>query len=102
MRQLEAIIRLSEALTKMELLPFVEERHVEEAIRLFKVSTIAAAQSGNLSGKCFINNFICMRPFRNRRFHFSRGSRIIQSYRETIEKTLPGNFCIWLVLTYCR
>ena len=29
MRQLEAIIRLSEALAKMELLPFAEERHVE-------------------------------------------------------------------------
>ena len=51
MRQLEAIIRLSESLAKMELLPFTEKRHVEEAIRLFKVSTIAAAQSGSLSGK---------------------------------------------------
>uniref|UniRef100_A0A914LTW6 DNA replication licensing factor MCM5 n=2 Tax=Meloidogyne TaxID=189290 RepID=A0A914LTW6_MELIC len=49
-RQLEAIIRLSESLAKMELLPFTEKRHVEEAIRLFKVSTIAAAQSGSLSG----------------------------------------------------
>lgn len=49
-RQLEAIVRLSEALAKMELLPFAEERHVEEALRLFKVSTIAAAQSGTLSG----------------------------------------------------
>lgn len=49
-RQLEAIIRLSEALAKMELLPFAEERHVEEALRLFKVSTIAAAATGNLNG----------------------------------------------------
>ncbi|KAL3089814.1 hypothetical protein niasHT_020256 [Heterodera trifolii] len=49
-RQLEAVVRLSEALAKMELAPFAEERHVDEALRLFKVSTIAAAQSGNLSG----------------------------------------------------
>jgi len=49
-RQLEAIVRLSESLAKMELLPFVEERHVEEGIRLFQVSTMAAAASGNLAG----------------------------------------------------
>jgi len=34
----------------MELLPFVQERHVEEGIRLFQVSTMAAAASGNLAG----------------------------------------------------
>uniref|UniRef100_A0A914HME9 DNA replication licensing factor MCM5 n=1 Tax=Globodera rostochiensis TaxID=31243 RepID=A0A914HME9_GLORO len=49
-RQLEAVVRLSESLAKMELAPFAQERHVDEALRLFKVSTIAAAQSGNLSG----------------------------------------------------
>jgi len=52
-RQLEAIIRMSEALAKMELLPFAEERHVEEAIRLFQVSTMAAAESGNLAGTIY-------------------------------------------------
>lgn len=49
-RQLEAIIRISESLAKMQLQPFVSEAHVDEAIRLFKVSTLAAAQSGDLSG----------------------------------------------------
>ncbi|CAD5210130.1 unnamed protein product [Bursaphelenchus xylophilus] len=49
-RQLEAIVRLSESLAKMELLPFVEMRHVDEALRLFNVSTIAAAASGQLAG----------------------------------------------------
>jgi len=34
----------------MQLLPFATEAHVEEAIRLFKVSTLAAATSGDLSG----------------------------------------------------
>ncbi|KAI1730732.1 MCM2/3/5 family domain-containing protein [Ditylenchus destructor] len=49
-RQLEAVVRLSECLAKMELLPFAEERHVEEAMRLFNVSTIASAKSGSLAG----------------------------------------------------
>ncbi|KAM3724476.1 DNA replication licensing factor [Dirofilaria immitis] len=49
-RQLEAIIRISESLAKMELLPFATERHVDEALRLFRVSTIEAAASGNLIG----------------------------------------------------
>jgi len=34
-RQLEAIIRLSEAVAKMSLSEKVEEKHIEEAHRLF-------------------------------------------------------------------
>uniref|UniRef100_A0AC34QA03 DNA replication licensing factor MCM5 n=1 Tax=Panagrolaimus sp. JU765 TaxID=591449 RepID=A0AC34QA03_9BILA len=49
-RQLEAIIRMSEALAKMELQPFALERHVDEAVRLFSVSTLQAAESGELAG----------------------------------------------------
>lgn len=49
-RQLEAIIRISESLAKMQLLPFVNEKHVSEALRLFKVSTLKAASSGDLAG----------------------------------------------------
>lgn len=49
-RQLEAIIRISESLAKMQLQPFVSEQHVDEALRLFHVSTIKAAMSGDLSG----------------------------------------------------
>jgi len=49
-RQLEAVIRLSESLAKMQLLPFADEHHVEEAMRLFQVSTIAAAATGKLAG----------------------------------------------------
>ncbi|GBO18143.1 DNA replication licensing factor mcm5-A, partial [Araneus ventricosus] len=45
-RQLEAIIRISESLAKMELQPFATERHVDEAMRLFQVSTLDAAHSG--------------------------------------------------------
>ena len=36
-RQLEAIVRISESLAKMELQPFVVDRHVEESLRLFQV-----------------------------------------------------------------
>ncbi|KAF5193688.1 Dna helicase [Thalictrum thalictroides] len=45
-RQLEAIIRLSEALAKMRLSHVATEGHVLEAIRLFNVSTMDAARSG--------------------------------------------------------
>lgn len=45
-RQLEAIIRISESIAKMHLLPIVTSKHVEEAHRLFRVSTLNAAASG--------------------------------------------------------
>ncbi|CAI0542536.1 unnamed protein product [Linum tenue] len=45
-RQLEAIVRLSESLAKMKLSQIATEADVVEAVNLFKVSTIEAAQSG--------------------------------------------------------
>ncbi|XP_050272148.1 DNA replication licensing factor MCM5 [Quercus robur] len=45
-RQLEAIVRLSEALAKMKLSYVATEENVQEAIRLFTVSTMDAARSG--------------------------------------------------------
>lgn len=50
-RQLEAVIRMSEALAKMQLQPFATQSHVDEALRLFQVSTLDAAMSGNLVGE---------------------------------------------------
>lgn len=50
-RQLEAIIRISESLAKMRLAPFATEADVDEALRLFQVSTLDAATSGNLAGE---------------------------------------------------
>ena len=38
----------------MQLQPFVTETHVNEALRLFKVSTLEAAVSGSLDGKFII------------------------------------------------
>ncbi|KAK4050316.1 minichromosome maintenance protein 5 [Microbotryomycetes sp. JL221] len=49
-RQLEAIIRISESLAKMTLSTQVHEHHVDEAIRLFKFSTMDAVQAGNVEG----------------------------------------------------
>ncbi|OBZ91148.1 DNA replication licensing factor mcm5 [Choanephora cucurbitarum] len=49
-RQLEAIIRISESLAKMTLSPYATEHHVEEALRLFKFSTMDAVQSGGADG----------------------------------------------------
>lgn len=49
-RQLEAIIRISESLAKMRLAPFATDADVDEALRLFQVSTLDAAMSGDLSG----------------------------------------------------
>jgi len=44
-RQLEALVRLSEALAKMRLSAEVSVADVQEALRLFKVSTLAASQT---------------------------------------------------------
>jgi len=49
-RQLEAIIRLSEALAKMTLSNVVTVEHVRESHRLFQVSTMSAIQAGLDSG----------------------------------------------------
>ncbi|XP_062458615.1 DNA replication licensing factor MCM5 [Pezoporus occidentalis] len=49
-RQLEAVVRIAESLAKMKLQPFATETDVEEALRLFQVSTLDAAMSGSLSG----------------------------------------------------
>ncbi|ELA41038.1 uncharacterized protein VICG_01920 [Vittaforma corneae ATCC 50505] len=47
-RQLEAIIRLSESLAKMELSSVVTTKHVDEAIRLFQASTMNAVAQGHI------------------------------------------------------
>lgn len=53
-RQLEAVIRMSESLAKVQLQSFVTESHVNESLRLFQVSTLDAANSGSLAGKIAI------------------------------------------------
>jgi len=48
-RQLEAIIRISESLAKMEMKENVDNEHVEEALRLFTVSTLDSANKDKAS-----------------------------------------------------
>ena len=43
-------MRISEALAKVTLAKQVQETHVDEAIRLFKFSTMDAVQAGNVEG----------------------------------------------------
>ncbi|KYR00513.1 MCM family protein [Tieghemostelium lacteum] len=50
-RQLEAIIRISEALAKMHLSPVATNQHAQEAIRLFNVSTFDAITTNNAVGE---------------------------------------------------
>lgn len=57
-RQLEAVIRLSESLAKMHLQPHATDVHVNEALRLFQVSTLDAAMSGKLAGKLVNSVFL--------------------------------------------
>ena len=45
-RQLEAIVGITESLAKMTLQPTANENHVEEAIRLFTASTVDALNTG--------------------------------------------------------
>lgn len=49
-RQLEAIIRITESLAKLTLSPVANEQHVEEAIRLFTASTMNAVDQGMSNG----------------------------------------------------
>uniref|UniRef100_A0A8D3DTP3 DNA replication licensing factor MCM5 n=1 Tax=Scophthalmus maximus TaxID=52904 RepID=A0A8D3DTP3_SCOMX len=49
-RQLEAVVRIAESLAKMKLQAVAGEEEVDEALRLFQVSTLDAALSGGLSG----------------------------------------------------
>ena len=50
-RQLEAIIRITESLAKLELHPVATEKHVDEAIRLFQASTMDAASQDPINSQ---------------------------------------------------
>ena len=49
-RQLESLVRISEALAKLELASVASERHVDEALRLFLGSTMDAVMSAGGAG----------------------------------------------------
>ena len=55
MRQLEAIVRITESLAKLTLSPVATEEHVDEAIRLFLCSTMDAVNQGSSQGSRELN-----------------------------------------------
>lgn len=55
-RQLEAIIRITESLAKLTLSPVATEEHVDEAIRLFLCSTMDAVNQGSNQGSRELND----------------------------------------------
>lgn len=60
-RQLEAVVRIAESLAKMKLQAVAGEEEVDEALRLFQVSTLDAALSGSLSGVCvYVSLCLCV------------------------------------------
>jgi len=54
-RQLEAIVRITESLAKLTLSPVATEKHVDEAIRLFLCSTMDAVNQGSNQGSRELN-----------------------------------------------
>lgn len=54
-RQLEAIVRITESLAKLTLSPIATEAHVDEAIRLFLGSTMDAVNQGSNQGNRELN-----------------------------------------------
>jgi DNA replication licensing factor MCM5 len=54
-RQLEAIVRITESLAKVSLSPVATEAHVDEAIRLFLCSTMDAVTQGSNQGSKELN-----------------------------------------------
>ncbi|KAK6834574.1 hypothetical protein PG987_009268 [Apiospora arundinis] len=54
-RQLEAIVRITESLAKLTLSPVATEQHVDEAIRLFLCSTMDAVNQGGNQGSRELN-----------------------------------------------
>ena len=55
-RQLEAIVRITESLAKLTLSPIATESHVDEAIRLFLGSTMDAVNQGSNQGSRELND----------------------------------------------
>ncbi|TQV93561.1 hypothetical protein V2A60_010041 [Cordyceps javanica] len=55
-RQLEAIVRITESLAKLTLSPVATEAHVDEAIRLFLCSTMDAVNQGSNQGSRELND----------------------------------------------
>jgi DNA replicative helicase MCM subunit Mcm2 (Cdc46/Mcm family) len=58
-RQLEALVRISESLARMELATLVQSHHVDLAIQLFAASTLDAVRSGLVDTLTFSDEQVC-------------------------------------------
>lgn len=61
-RQLEALVRISESLARMELNTAVGARHVQAAIDLFGASTLDAVRSGMAQSLVLSEEQVCTTP----------------------------------------
>jgi DNA replication licensing factor MCM5 len=89
-RQLEALVRLSESLAKMRLSADATTADVEEALRLFRVSTLAAAQANPTLFGAVANSEEVRRAedFLKRRL----GVRMTTSGKKLVEEAISQGF----------
>lgn len=86
-RQLEAIIRISEGLAKMTLSPVATTEHVSEAIRLFLASTMDAVNQGKSQGSKELNEEVLKLDVElKRRLPMGWGTSLATLKREFVER----------------
>ena len=87
-RQLEALIRLSEAHARMRLSPLVEQRDVEEAVRLMKVATQSAATDPT-TGTIDMDLITTGRSAQQRTMAQHLAALLLDKFRTMSKQTLP-------------
>ncbi|ROT39238.1 MCM2/3/5 family protein [Sodiomyces alkalinus F11] len=86
-RQLEAIVRITEALAKLTLSPVATEEHVDEAIRLFLCSTMDAVNQGSNQGsRELIEEVNRLEAELKRRLPVGWGTSLAKLRREMVEQ----------------
>ncbi|OHE96397.1 MCM2/3/5 family protein [Colletotrichum orchidophilum] len=86
-RQLEAIVRITESLAKLTLSPIAMEEHVDEAIRLFLCSTMDAVNQGSNQGSKELNEEVSrLETELKRRLAVGWGTSLASLRREMVEQ----------------
>ncbi|OLN85004.1 DNA replication licensing factor mcm5 [Colletotrichum chlorophyti] len=86
-RQLEAIVRITESLAKLTLSPIATEEHVDEAIRLFLCSTMDAVNQGSNQGSKELNEEVTkLEAELKRRLAVGWGTSLASLKREMVEE----------------
>ncbi|OAA74072.1 DNA replication licensing factor mcm5 [Cordyceps fumosorosea ARSEF 2679] len=85
-RQLEAIVRITESLAKLTLSPVATEAHVDEAIRLFLCSTMNAVNQGSNQGSRELNDEVnSVEAELKRRLPIGWSTSLVALRREMVE-----------------